>query len=82
MTFSRNLYKVKKKYHSTLRMMEPVVLSERVNLEAVKYLITKPKAWWKEILKTDKKRKFDGLPRMLRLCRRSKQGKAPRKQKA
>ena len=59
MTFSINLYKVKKKYNSTLRMMEAVVLSEKVNLEAVKYLITKPKAWWKEILKTDKGRKFE-----------------------
>ena len=39
--------------------MGAVVLSEKVNLEAVKYLITKPKAWWKEILKTDKKRKFE-----------------------
>ena len=25
--------------------MKAVVLSEKVNLEAVKYLITKPKAW-------------------------------------
>ena len=36
-----------------------VTLNERVNLEAVKYLITKPKAWWREILKTDKQRKFE-----------------------
>ena len=36
-----------------------VTLNEKVNLEAVKYLITKPKAWWREILKTDKQRKFE-----------------------
>ena len=29
--------------------MEPVVLSERVNLEAVKYLMSMPKAWWKSV---------------------------------
>ena len=40
-------------------MMETVTLDERVNLEAVKYLLTKPKAWWKEILKTDKNRKLE-----------------------
>ena len=39
--------------------MEPVVLSERVNLEAVKYLMSMPKAWWKSVLSTDKDRKFD-----------------------
>jgi len=39
--------------------MEAVVLNERVNLEAVKYLTSKPKAWWKKYLKTDKDRKFD-----------------------
>ena len=39
--------------------METVVLSERVNLEAVKYLMSMPKAWWKSVLSTDKNRKFD-----------------------
>ena len=36
-----------------------VTLKETVNPRAVKYLNSKPKAWWKEILKTDKDRKFE-----------------------
>ena len=36
-----------------------VTLDERVNLEAVKYLMSMPKAWWRKYLKTDKGRKFD-----------------------
>ena len=36
-----------------------VTLKETVNPRAVKYLNSKPKAWWKEILKTDKNRKFE-----------------------
>ena len=88
MTFSINLYKVKKKYNSTLRMIttatldetlsklerrierklkskmthiegQCVTLDERVNLEAVKYLMSMPKARWKSILSTDTNRKFE-----------------------
>ena len=39
--------------------MATVTLNEKVNLDAVKYLITKPKAWWKEILNTNVNRKFE-----------------------
>ena len=39
--------------------METVTLNERVNLEAVKYLMSMPKAWWKSVLSTDKDRKFE-----------------------
>ena len=39
--------------------MDIVSLREVVDLRAVKYLNSMPKAWWKEILKTDKDRKFE-----------------------
>ena len=36
-----------------------VILSERVNTHAVKYLMSKPKAWWKSVLNTNVDRKFE-----------------------
>ena len=39
--------------------MEAVTLNERVNLEAVKYLMSMPKSRWKSELSTDKDRKFE-----------------------
>ena len=39
--------------------MDIVSLKEVVDLRAVKYLNSMPKAWWKEILNTDKDRKFE-----------------------
>ena len=36
-----------------------VILSERVNTHAVKYLMSKPKAWWKLVLNTNVDRKFE-----------------------
>ena len=39
--------------------MATVTLDERVNLEAVKYLMSMPKSRWKSYLSTDKGRKFD-----------------------
>ena len=39
--------------------MDKLSLRETVDLRAVKYLNSMPKAWWKEILKTDKERKFE-----------------------
>ena len=39
--------------------MNPVTLSECVNLRAVKYLNSRGKEWWKKTLKTDKDRKFE-----------------------
>ena len=39
--------------------MDIVSLREVVDLRAVKYLNSMPKAWWKEILNTDKDRKFE-----------------------
>ena len=40
--------------------MATVTLNERVDLEAVKYLMSMPKAWWEQVLKTDKDRTFKG----------------------
>lgn len=56
--FVRNLeWKIEKKVRTT--RCNEVTLRETVDLRAVKYLNSMPKAWWKEILKTDKERKFE-----------------------
>ena len=39
--------------------MDKLSLRETVDLRAVKYLNSMPKAWWKETLKTNKERKFE-----------------------
>ena len=60
-TLSKFERKIEKKIKSQMTHIERqcVTLDERVNLEAVKYLMSMPKARWKSILSTDKNRKFE-----------------------